>query len=158
MRDNLSDIKAYGLRLLARRDHSTQELLAKLGRRTNSTEVLERVLSDFNRLGYLDDSRFARMVIASRHRQGYGPLRIRKELEHKGVPAECPEIGLVISAIDWFEAARLAWAKRFGQSPARDIHTKAKQVRFLQYRGFELDQIDHAMNHGAGETAFENPG
>jgi len=158
MRDDFSDIKAYGLRLLARRDHSTQELRAKLGRKTNSTEVLERALSDFKRLGYLDDSRFARMVIASRHRQGYGPLRIRKELGSKGVSAKCPEIVLAISALDWFEAARRAWEKRFGESPAGDIRIKAKQIRFLQYRGFQLDQIDYAMNHSAGETTFENSG
>ena len=154
MRDDFSDIKAYGLRLLARRDHSTHELLVKLGRRTTSTEVLERVLSDFRRFGYLDDPRFARMLISSRHRQGYGPLRIRKELAHKGVSVECSEIGLSISAIDWFAAARLAREKRFGPSRTQDIRIKAKQIRFLQYRGFEFDQIDHAMNYSAGEATF----
>jgi regulatory protein len=42
--------------------------------------------------------------------------------------------------IDWFENSQLAWDKKFG-ARAADFKERAKQARFLQYRGFNGDHI-----------------
>ena len=55
---------------------------------------------------YLDDGRFALAFFASRGRKGYGPARIRQELNQKGVARESIEKPMRESEIDWCELAR----------------------------------------------------
>lgn len=47
--------------------------------------------------------------------------------------------------IDWFENSQLAWEKKFGVR-ASDYKERAKQVRFLQHRGFTGEQISVLLN------------
>src|SRR4051812_6316007 len=49
----------YALKQLQMRLHSRAELARKLGRKEYSPEMIEGVLADLARLGYVDDERFA---------------------------------------------------------------------------------------------------
>ena len=46
---------------------------------------------------------------------------------------------------DWVERARSVRQKKFGKSLPADYAGKAKQARFLQYRGFTGAQIRQAL-------------
>jgi len=46
---------------------------------------------------------------------------------------------------DWFELAKQAAEKKFKGVKAKDQKEYAKQVRFLQYRGYSFDQISYAL-------------
>ncbi|MBT8092507.1 MAG: RecX family transcriptional regulator, partial [Gammaproteobacteria bacterium] len=48
-------------------------------------------------------------------------------------------------AVDWTEMAREIRARKFGRARPADFKDKARQMRFLQYRGFESEQIQAAM-------------
>lgn len=86
------------VRILAVRDHSEQELRRKLAAPImgkNGPEEIDATAEDYERViawchehGYLDDSRFVARFIASRSRKGYGPARIRQELNQKGISAK----------------------------------------------------------------------
>jgi regulatory protein len=78
-------------------------------------------------------------------------LRIRVELREKGVAAEAIEAAIDHAATDWVQAAREARRRKFGLSPPGDYRERAKQARFLQYRGFSSEQIRAALGPGEDE-------
>jgi regulatory protein len=47
---------------------------------------------------------------------------------------------------DWQQLAREIRLKKFGAERPVDFKEKARQMRFLQYRGFESDQIQAAVS------------
>lgn len=99
------------VRILAVRDHSEQELRRKLAAPVmgkNGPEEIDATAEDYDRViawcyehQYLDDDRFIARFIASRSRKGYGPARIRQELNQKGIARESTEKAMRECEIDW---------------------------------------------------------
>jgi regulatory protein len=130
--------------LLARRDYCTSELTARLIARGYEPEAVRVSLEELHDRHYLDDERYVRQLVASHARRGHGPLRIRHELTELGFSAEATETALAEHG-DWATLAQQARARRFGPTPPRDWGEKARQARFLQYRGFSNDEIRSAL-------------
>lgn len=131
--------------LLARREHSCQELRQKLAQKDEADEnIIERVLEALIEQGYQSDQRFAEMVLRTRYGNGFGPIRVRHELKQKGVAGNIIQALLFGFTGDWFAAAKEARAKRFGALPA-DFKARAKQMRFLAGRGFDQEQIRYVV-------------
>lgn len=86
------------------------------------------------------------MLVRSRRARGYGPLRIRHELEEKGVTSELTEQWLDISGSDWIEQVRRVREKKYGTQLPRDYPERARQARFLQSRGYTRDQIMRVLS------------
>lgn len=126
--------------LLARREHSLAELRAKLAERDFSPEEAEAAVVALAREGLASDSRFLDAFVASRIRKGQGPIRIRAELLQRGMDADTASRALA-DAHDWRALAREVRASRFGPQPPADFRDRARQSRFLEYRGFTSDQI-----------------
>ena len=131
--------------LLAWREHSRLELERKLTRRGFPDAVVQSALDGLEQSGTLVAARFTESFIRSRLTRGKGPVRIRAELAERGV-AEGEASSLMRDAeVDWRAAARDARRKRFGADPPRDLRERARQARFLQYRGFTADQVRAAL-------------
>ncbi len=126
--------------LLARREHSLAELREKLAARDFSPADIDAALADLSREGLADEVRFVEAFVASRIRKGQGPIRIRAELVQRGVDGEIIAQYLA-NACDWPALARDVRAKRFGASPPKDFRDRARQSRFLEYRGFTVEQV-----------------
>jgi regulatory protein len=47
--------------------------------------------------------------------------------------------------VDWLETIRAVRRKRFGPDLPREYAERARQARFLQYRGFDSEQIRSAL-------------
>jgi len=92
-----------------------------------------------------DDGRFAESYIHYRVGRGYGPLKIRAELNQRGVDEALSASLLNELDIDWSERIQAAWRKKFDHSAA-DFRERAKQARFLEYRGFTGDQIARVLD------------
>lgn len=126
--------------LLARREHSLAELREKLAAREFSGEEIESALAALGREGLADEARFTESFVASRIRKGQGPIRIRAELVARGVDGDTIARCLA-DAHDWRALAREVRTRRFGASPPKDFRERARQSRFLEYRGFTAEQI-----------------
>ena len=97
----------------------------------------------------LSDDRFMESLIQARRNRGYGPLRIQKELQEKGVAREAIAHWLDATSRDWIDDIRRVQRKKFGARLPKNIAERARQTRFLQYRGFTYDQIQQILNpHG----------
>jgi regulatory protein len=134
-----------GLELLARREHSRRELTRKLAARGFPDEVIAPVLDELERTGALANARFTDSFVRSRIAKGQGPQRIRAELAQRGIADPDAADGLAAADVDWLATIRAVRAKRFGPELPRDYAERARQARFLQYRGFDAAQIRAAL-------------
>lgn len=143
--DSLAAVRRTAMDLLARREHGRTELVRKLRQRGAADELIDSALSRLAEEGLLSESRYLECFIASRGRGGYGPMRIREELSQRGLPRTEIERALTESEIDWAEQLRDLWQRKFaGQLPG-DMRERAKQARFLAYRGFSQEQIGRLL-------------
>ncbi|HUQ10992.1 MAG TPA: regulatory protein RecX [Steroidobacteraceae bacterium] len=147
---------AYAVALLARRDYSTRELRQKLSDRGYLENAIEPVLIDLEETRKLDDQRYGANVVAYRARRGQGPARIRSELRRSGLKDDQIDEAVKTGddAPDFIALAREARRRKFGSALPADWKERAKQARFLQYRGFSTDHIRAALESDLpdGET------
>ena len=102
-------------------------------------EDLAAVLDDLEKRGWLSDERAATQLVHAK-RSRFGIQRITHELRQKGIAEEMISAALPELKESELEAARGVWLRKFGAAP-QDEKDKAKQVRFMQSRGFALDVI-----------------
>lgn len=135
--------------VLAGREHSRWELRRKLTVAGAPGDLADETLDALEEEGLLSDARFVESFIAARARKGQGPVRIAQELDRRGVDEGLIEELLDECDIDWYELAGDVRRKKFGKTVPRDFPSRAKQMRFLEYRGFDSDQIQSAMRDAA---------
>ncbi len=137
--------RRLAMNLLARREHSRQELTDKLGRRNIDPGTLESIIDKLTAEGLQSDGRFAESYSHSRMQRGRGPVRIRMELEQRGVSAALIDTTMAALDVNWRALARDVRSRKFGSGAPGSYKEKARQSRFLQHRGFSHDQIRAAM-------------
>lgn len=132
--------------LLARREHGRAELARKLRQRGASPEMIEPELDRLADEGLLSETRYLESFIRSRGNSGYGPLRIREELTQRGLSRGDVEQALRECGIDWPGQLTDVWQRKFsGQRPA-DPKERARQTRFLVYRGFSMEMVGRLLS------------
>lgn len=132
-------LRERALRLLARREHSRVELRRKLAAFAPSAEELDTLLDDLIQSRLLSDERYAEARAHTLSRR-YGSTRVAHDLKQQGVASEALERAVAEARCTDLERAREVWRKRFGETP-RTAQDRAKQMRFLQHRGFTTDVI-----------------
>ncbi len=132
--------------LLARREHSRLELERKLRARAFDAGVVTAALDRLEGQGLLDARRFISSFIESRAARGFGPVRIRAELGERGAAPEEAAAVLAATERDWAALAARVRRKRFGAAPPKTFEERARQARFLQYRGFDPGDVEAALD------------
>ena len=135
-------LRTRALKALARREHSRQELRARLWPFAEDPAEIEPLLDELERRGWLSEARFVEQLTSVRRRR-FGAARILHELREKGVSDSAlaaAQSQLKDSEVD---AARAVWKKKFDRLPAT-LQERAKQSRFLASRGFSAEAV-HAV-------------
>ena len=132
-------LRARAMRLLARREHSREELCRKLKSFVQDGDDLEQLLDDFAHRGWLSDVRYAEQAIRAKARR-FGPVKLAHALRAKGVSEEGIAAAFRAAGAEGASNLESVWRSRFRALPADD-REKARQVRFLQGRGFALDEV-----------------
>lgn len=138
------DLRERALRLLARREHSRAELARKLGAAGFAIEDIAPLLDEFEQKNWLSDQRFAESYVAD-HRARAGSVKLAYDLRQRGVRDDVIEAVLGDNRDSELDRAREVWNKKFGTPPV-DAAEKAKQMRFLQSRGFTSETIKRAIS------------
>ncbi len=146
-----AEIRLAAMNLLARREHSLQELRRKLRSRFPDEDALEAELGRLAEENLQSDSRFAEDFARQRAARGYGPLRVQQEMREKGLSDAAIEDAFTHAGLDWYERAEEAYRKKFGPAPSgataqAGLKEKARRVRFMQYRGFQPDHYRHLFD------------
>jgi len=132
-------LRERALAMLARREYSRAELARRLVPHAADDAELEALLAALAAGRQLSDERYAeaRSHILSRK---YGTARIVNELKHKGIEGELLDRVAAEAKQSERERARDAWRRKF-RSPPASREEKARQMRFLQSRGFSFEAI-----------------
>jgi regulatory protein len=139
--------------LLARRDFAAVELSAKLVKSGFEAAVVQSVITELGERGLIDDRRFAEHFVAYHVGRGQGPLRIRRELADLGLDTALIDAQLA-AGTDWANRAAAVRRQKFGAAVPKAWPEKARQARFLQYRGFSPDHIRAALGADPDDPEF----
>ena len=151
---------------LSRREHSAGELRQKLLDKEQDPKKIEALLQEFKDKGYQSDHRTALMLIREGIRKGRGRVRIKNDFYKRKVevPANIDELidmamadneefvdvlsdNTLVEGVDWLRLAVEARVKKYGDEIPTDQKIKARQLRFLQYRGFKPDICFEAIKY-----------
>jgi len=132
-------LRVRAMRYLARREHSRAELHGKLLPHVQEGDDLAAVLDELEKRNWLSDARAATQWVDAK-RSRFGTQRIAHELRQKGIAESLITDAILQMKETELDAAREVWQKKFGILP-QDQQEKARQVRFLQSRGFSMDVI-----------------
>jgi regulatory protein len=138
-------LRARALKALARREHTRQELQAKLRTFAEDPDELEPLLDDLEKRGWLSEARFVEQLTTVRRRR-FGAARILHELREKGVSETALAAAQSQLKDSELDVARAVWKKKFGSLPAT-LEERAKQSRFLASRGFSAEVVHKVLRH-----------
>lgn len=159
-------LKVRALQWLAQREHSPQELRAKLlraaraapaGARPDASSAVDEsaaaaevdaLIAWLDARGHLSRQRFVESRIHAREKR-WGNQRIEHELRRHGLaPDEAAQQALRDSELS---RAREVWRRKYGVPPG-DAAARIRQMRFLVGRGFSPEVVRQVVR-GAGNDA-----
>jgi regulatory protein len=133
------------MRLLARREHSREELKRKLALHAEEGDDLDSLLEELAKTGWLSDARYAEIAIRSKARR-YGPVKLAHVLRAKGLDDDAIAAGFRAAGDEGDSNLEAVWKSRFRAPPSSE-RERSRQVRFLQGRGFRLEEILRFFKH-----------
>jgi regulatory protein len=143
-------LKGRALRLLGQREHSRLELERKLRPHEVEPGELARALDDLQAKGFINEQRVLESVVFRRAPR-LGAMRVRQELQAKGLAPEAVAQAVAGLQGSEVERAREIWRKKFG-APAEDPKSRLKQMRFLASRGFGGETIQRVVKGRDGDS------
>ena len=139
-----ADARSAAIGLLGRRDYASGELRSRLERKGFHPSVVESTIGELVEERALNDERFAANYVSYHAARGQGPQRISAEMKALALSEELISAALA-GGPDWRALAREVRVRKFGADAPADWPEKARQARFLQYRGFSSDHIRSAL-------------
>lgn len=162
---------------LGRREHSQKELREKLLAKECDADAVEALLQEFIEEGYQSDERMTSALIKDSIGKKHGTIRIYQTLKKHGLTTikSASQINTWIEEhsdffndllindveeetktaaiteenyeVDWLAQAVEARVRKYGDTIPTDPKEKARQLRFLQYRGFGADVCFDALKY-----------
>lgn len=153
---------------LSRREYGKAELKQKLLDKEQDPDKIDALLDEFEKKGYQSDYRTTLMLIRENIRKGRGRGRIKQAFYQKKIAmpdnidelidmanAESEEFSEfvedgddnLVEGVDWLKLAVTARTKKYGNTLPCEPKDKARQLRFLQYRGFKSDICFAALDY-----------
>jgi regulatory protein len=133
------------VRILTHRDHSKYELRQKLRQRGFTSKVIDTVVVECERFGYIDDKRTARIYILQLKRKCFGKRYIQQALKRKRLSGAAIEKILSENypgADEYEHAGRLLEKKMKTFERVADLKKRREKIyRFLYSRGFSTTVI-----------------
>ena len=134
------DIRLKIMNLLSRREHSEKEIYMKLIKFVESKGRLNDEIEKLKKDDLLSDARFSEAYMRSRFNSGFGPVRIKYELNRKGVNKIFIERAFIETDLDWDQKMTEEYKKKYDSNKTKDQNF-LKISKFLLYRGFDLEKI-----------------
>ena len=145
-------LKGRALRLLSGREHSRAELEKKLAPHEEEPSQLARILDELQAKDFINEQRVVDSVVHRRSGK-LGAMRIRQELQSKGLDSDKVHAALGQLKSTELARARDVWARKFDAPPA-DAAERGKQARFLAARGFDGEVVRRVLSGSEPDEAL----
>ena len=143
-RSSPEDAKARALALLDKRDYSRAELRRKLLEKGVSEADADAALERLGALGFVDDARYAPIVVRHYAAKGYGRRRVAQELQRRGIPRELWDAALAQMPEQDDTLDRLL-ASRLRGADIEDRSALKKATDALARKGYSWEEITAAV-------------
>ena len=147
------ETRKKALSLLERRDYGSEELCAKLVEKGAEPDEARAAVRYMIRVGFIDDERYAAMVVRHYAAKGYGVGRVREELRRRKLDRELWDAALAELPEPDETVDALLRAKLRGKAADRDTIRKAGAA--LVRRGFTWEAVKAATDRYLAEMEFE---
>ena len=134
------DIRLKIMNALSRREHSEKEIYLKFVNLVNSKDILLEEILKLKEEGLISNQRYAEAYIRSRFHSGFGPVRIKYELEKKGVIKTIIKTAFQETDLDWDDKLKSELKKKYESNDMKNLNIN-KISKFFLYRGFDLEKI-----------------
>lgn len=148
----MNDAYSAAVVLLTRREHGAKELALKLTQKGYAAADIDAAIAECQRLGLQSDQRFVESFVRVRSQQGYGPERMRYELQQKQVDPALFALVLTQEPVDWAARAKQVLQKKYKSLILGSWQEQQKQKQFLLYRGFSQSTIAEVFKEMANEV------
>jgi regulatory protein len=144
--NKLFHIKQKAFRLLGRRQHSSSELRRKLWNKDYEQKLIDEVIEDLSKNGYLDDKEFIRAFVAEKSKtKNWSTKKIKSELFKRGVASKLIDETLNerLKEDDFENAMKLA-KKKYEVLLKRNLEPKELRNKLSTYlfsKGFDYELI-----------------
>ncbi|MDO4998212.1 MAG: recombination regulator RecX [Neisseria sp.] len=146
-------LRSRALAIVSRQEISQAELRRKLAPHAENPAELEQILREFAENQWQSDERYTEVYIHSKAKQ-HGSLRLKQALANKGIDSDL--VQQYLPEREQEHAAALAVLQKKFKQPAQTPQEKQKQIRFLAYRGFKMDSIQHALKNAWQDESFDS--
>ena len=147
------ETRKKALSLLERRDYGSEELCAKLVEKGAEPDEARAAVRYMVRVGFIDDERYAAMVVRHYAAKGYGVGRVREELRRRKLDRELWDAALAELPEPDETVDALLRAKLRGKAADRDTVRKAGAA--LVRRGFTWEAVRAAADRYLAEMELE---
>ena len=131
---------------LSRREHSEKEIYLKFVNLVNSKDILLEEILKLKEEGLISNQRYAEAYIRSRFHSGFGPVRIKYELEKKGVIKTIIKTAFQETDLDWDDKLKSEFKKKYESNEMKNTNIN-KISKFFLYRGFDLEKISKLIKN-----------
>jgi len=135
--------KERALAMLDRRDYSAAELRKKLVEKGEDEAEAAAAVERLTELGFVDDARYAPLVVRHYAAKGYGPRRVLQELQARGIPRELWDAAMEQMPVQDDAVDRLLRSRLKSDAPDRAELKRASD--FLLRKGYGWDEIKAAV-------------
>ena len=141
------------LEYVSRRQLSRRELTDKLREKGFDEDIAVWCADWVTERGLLDEERYAAAVVRHYSAKGYGALRLRQELQRRGIPRELADAVLEERPRDTGKLDRLVAAKL---TDPEDRDAVRKLSAALCRRGFSSEEIRAALERARASYDYED--
>jgi regulatory protein len=139
----VSEARAVAGRLLTRRAHTESEVRDRLSQGGFDLETIDATIQWLCDHKLVDDAEFARIWVEERAaRKGFGPARLRSELEAKGIAGELVDLALAELGDDEHENAQAIALAQLDRLAGLPLVAQARRLEgLLLRRGFSVEAV-----------------
>ena len=156
--NNSNRIMSYALYLISNRMYSKKSLSDKLSSRGFEKSDIEKVITRFIELNYINDEIFAQNLVEYLQSKGKGPFYIKNELKQHDIDNE-----IISKVMDSAKEEKEPYLqiidlmkKKYPKFDGKDKNEVRKIAMFFQRRGFASQDIAKAFREFDAEIEADN--
>ena len=156
--NNSNRITSYALYLISHKFYSKKSLSDKLLSRGFEKSDIDRVITRFIELNYINDELFAKNLVEYLQSKGKGPFYIKNELKQHDIDSET-----ILKLLENSQEEKEPYMqiidimkKRYSKFNEKDKNEVRKVAMFFQRRGFSAEDIAKAFREFDAEIDTDN--